>query len=302
VRAPWIVAACLIAGCSSLLGITDPAARTDGGSGGDGSGSDGKGSDGGGGDGPGDARPPNGSPVLLSEVVLAPTGGEMVEIVNTSPDVVDLSNYFLSDNGNYWRIPTGFQIPGTDGINDFVAQFPAGTLMPGHAVFTVAIASSGEFQTAYGIPPTFSVASGTMTVVSGGAAPNLTSGGEIIVLFFWDGASDIVQDADIVLAGSPSAANSLVAKSGAMQDGPDGDTTSTAYKNDAQTIPPIQNGTPGSGLSTKRIALETGRETHDGTGNGLAGEDETSEDTDATWDSLVFSVPDPGIVPAELLQ
>ena len=300
-RAPWIVAACLIAGCNALLGISDPAARTDGGSGSDGSGSDGSGSDGGGGDGPGDAQPPSGSPVLLSEVVLAPNGSEMIELVNTSPDVVDLSNYFLSDNGNYWRIPTGFQIQGTDGINDFVVQFPAGTLMPGHAVFTVAIASSGEFQTAYGIPPTFSIASGTMLSITGGAAPNLTSGGEVIVLFFWDGASDLVQDADILLAGSPSAANALVAKSNAQQDGPDVDTATSAYKGDAETIPPIQIGTPGAGLSTKRILPEGGHETHDGTGNGLAGEDETTEDTDTTWDSGVFSIPDPGLVPAELL-
>lgn len=297
-RAPWIVAACLIAGCSSLLGITDPAARTDGGSGSDGKGSDGNGSDGSGSDGPGDAQPPNGSPVLLSEVVLAPSGGEMIEIVNTSPDPVDLSSYFLSDNGNYFRVPTGVPI---NDSNDFVVQFPAGTIMAGHAVFTVAIASEGEFQVAYGIPPTFSIASGTITLVTGGAAPNLTSGGEVIVLFFWDGASDVVQDADILLAGSPSAANALVAKSNLQQDGPDADTATTAYKVDANTIPPIQSGTPGSGLSTKRILPEAGHETHDGTGNGLAGEDETTEDTDATWDSGVFSIPDPGIVPAELL-
>jgi hypothetical protein len=239
--------------------------------------------------------------VLLSEVVLAPNAGEMIEIVNTSTDVVDLSRYFLSDNGNYWRTPTGFQISGTDAINDFVVQFPAGTLMPGHAVFTIAVASSGEFQTTYGIAPTFSIASGTMTLVDGGAAPNLTSGGEVIVLFFWDGNSDVVQDADILLAGSPQGANGLVVKSTAQQDGPDADSATTAYKTDADTIT-IQAGTPGNGLSTKRIALEANHETHDGAGNGLAGEDETSEDTAATWDSGIFSVPDPGIVPVELLQ
>jgi hypothetical protein len=297
-RRPWIACAVLVAGCNALLGIQDPSAGNGDGGGSDGSGSDGSGSDGGGGDGSDGGPPPNGSPVLLSEVVLAPSGGEMIEIVNTSNDVVDLSNYFLSDNGNYFRIPTGFSIVDT---NDFVVQFPPGTLMTGHAVVTVAIASSGEFQVAYGIPPSFSIASGTMLLVTGGAAPNLTSGGEVIVLFFWDGNSDVVQDADIMLAGSPSMANALVPKSAVQQDGPDADTATTAFKVDANTIPPIQSGTPGTGLSTKRIALESGRETHDGTGNGLAGEDETSEDTDATWDSVIFSVPDPGSVPPQLL-
>ncbi len=51
---------------------------------------------------------------------------------------------------------------------------------------------------------------------------------------------------------------------------------------------------------TKRILPETGHETTGGGGNGLTGDDETSEDVSATWDSSPFSAPTPGSVPAAL--
>src|SRR5262249_47777193 len=44
---------------------------------------------------------------LLTEVALAPANGEFIEIVNPGNDEVDLSTYYLSDNGNYFSWPTG---------------------------------------------------------------------------------------------------------------------------------------------------------------------------------------------------
>src|SRR4051794_36223979 len=85
-------------GCSRLLSIQDPVA--DDGGAHDGSVTDAIG------DGTSiDAPVTVGSPILLSEVVLAPADGEMIEIVNTSSLPVDLSTYYLSDNGNYFRLP-----------------------------------------------------------------------------------------------------------------------------------------------------------------------------------------------------
>ena len=49
-------------------------------------------------------------------------------------------------------------------------------------------------------------------------------------------------------------------------------------------------------MSTKRILAETGHETQAGTGNGLGGDDETSEDTRMTWDST-FTAATPGAAP-----
>jgi hypothetical protein len=181
---------------------------------------------------------------------------------------------------------------------DFVARFPSGATLAGHAVATIALSTSAAFMSQYGAAPTFAIGDGDLTILAGAGAPSLTNEGEVVVLFTWDGQSDLVSDADIVIAGRPTAANALMAKSGASQDGPDADTTPSAYRSDAMTIKQ-QAAAPAAGLSTKRIALEAGHETQAG-GNGIAGDDETSEDTSVTWD-LGDAVPTPGSVPAELL-
>jgi hypothetical protein len=109
-----------------------------------------------------------------------------------------------------------------------------------------------------------------------------------VIVFRWDGASELVKDVDMMIPGSPSAINGLVSKSGVMQG-------SSTYAADAETIAP-QPAAPTSGFSTKRIALEGTNETHAGTSNGITGDDETSENTNLTWDTT-FTAPTPGAVP-----
>jgi hypothetical protein len=292
---PWFSLTIIpVAACSSLFGIRDPVAAEGDGGVIDGS-SDGR---------PDDGAPPDvppvdiGSPLLLSEIVLAPTDAELIEIFNVSDEPIDLTSFFVADTGAYFRLPTGVPVVDT---SDFIVQFPPGASIPPKGVVTIAVATAAEFTAAYGVAPTFSIADGTMQPIAATGAPSLTSGGELVAVFFWDGNSDLVGDADIMLAGSPSAVNSLIDKSGVTQDGPDPGTDTTAYKIDVRTIT-IQMGTPTADLSTKRIALEAGNETQAGAGNGLVGDDESSENTQATWDSTPFGTPTPGAVPAALLQ
>ena len=235
--------------------------------------------------------------LLLTEVVLQPSTGELIEIANPGGTSVDLSTYYLSDNGNYFRLPAG--VPTVDS-GDFIVKFPAGASIAAHGVVTVAVDTTANFTTAYSVAPTYSIASNTMTGIAANGVPTLTNAGELVALFHWDGQSDLVKDVDLVLAGVPTAANGLVDKSGVAQDGPDAGTTTTAYAADARTLA-VQAGAPGAGKSTKRVAKETGHETQSGGGNGITGDDETSEDSAATWDSSAFTTPTPGTVPAALL-
>jgi hypothetical protein len=238
-----------------------------------------------------DAPAPAGpAALLLTEVVLAPTTGELVEITNPTTQTVDLSTYYLSDGGQYFRLPAG--APTMD-ANDFIVKFPAGATLPAGETIVVAIDTAANYMTTYGVAPNYSIASGTMTGVAATGAATLTNGGEPIVLFHWDGTSDLVRDVDIVLAGVPSATNLLADKSGVSQDGPDADATPTAYATDARTIA-AQATAPASGRSTKRIKLSTGHQAAGG--NGIGGSDETSEDTAATWDTT-FTTPTPGALP-----
>jgi hypothetical protein len=303
-RAPLLVGCtlggCLLGlapGCERFLSIQDPVA-------GDGSGSDGGIADVGGDDG----GLPASSPILLSEIVLAPTEAEMIEIVNTSSQDVDLSTYYLSDSGDhYYKLPVG---PSVD-LNDFIAKFPDGAVIPGHGVVTVAVDTPQMFASVYKMSPTYSLADDTMKIIAANA-PTLTNGGESVILFQWDGHSDLVRDVDIMIVGAPSAGNLLTPKSGVAQDGPDPDTLPSTYATDANTIMPqaaapmpITTPPPIQVFSTQRILLEDGHEMQGVGGNGQSGDDETSEDTSVTWDGTSthpFGLATPGQVPLALLR
>lgn len=240
---------------------------------------------------PPDAGPPAAAaaPLLLSELVLAPTGGEFIELVNPTTSPVDLSRYYLTDVPTYFPIPAGTQ---TLDSSDFVARFPAGATIPAGGVIVVALATTAEFTTAYGVAPDYSLASATLTVVDSSGTPTLTNGGELVALLYWDGQTDLVVDVDLMLAGAPTVANALVTKSGVSVDGPDAGATVSTYAADAMSLP-SQAGAPPSGMSTKRILLEAGHETQAGTGNGVLGHDETTELTTTSWDAT-FTAPTPG--------
>ncbi|MCJ8313920.1 MAG: DUF5011 domain-containing protein [Pseudomonadales bacterium] len=125
-----------------------------------------------------------------------------------------------------------------------------------------------------------------------GASPGFTNSGESIVLFWWDGVSDLVSDVDMLNIGTPSATNDIRNKTSIMVDGPDADSVTSAYKADSYLMPQ-QLSDPGFGFSTKRISIESSKETSGG-GNGITGDDETSEDITITWDNF-FTEPAPGV-------
>jgi hypothetical protein len=236
------------------------------------------------------------APLLLTELSLAPNGGEMIEILNPTGVTVDLRDYYLTDVPTYFRMPAAAH---TVDASDFIARFPVGaTLGPG-AVITVALDTAANFTAATTAIPTYSIAGATMNVVAVSGTATLTNGGEPVILFHWNGASDRVTDVDIMIAGAPSVGNALINKSGVIVDGPDPDTVGTAYAVDAFTIG-NQGSTPGSGLSTKRLALESAATEIQSGGNGPGGQDETSEQTATTWDAAAFTALTPGTVPPAL--
>jgi hypothetical protein len=235
---------------------------------------------------------PAGPHLLLSEVAMTPAGHEFIEIVNPTASAVDLTHYYLSDSGAYYKLPAG--APNL-GASDFIVKFPANAMIAAHSVITVATDTAANFMAAYGSMPTYSITDGSITSVAANSTPTLTDAGEMVVLFYWDGSTALVFDVDLLLAGVPTAANSIdPARSGYAQLG-------CTYATDADTIA-AQTNAPGSGKSTKRLALETGHETQTG-GNGITGDDETSEDTSATWDhtTATFTAPTPGMVPAAIM-
>ena len=246
--------------------------------------------------------------VLLSEIVVTPTGGEFVEIYNPTAASIDLSDVYLTDatfvgGGTfYYNIVTGTNAGG-GGFGDFHARFPDGASIAAGEFQTVALAGSDVFFAEYGIDPTYEL------YEDGGSADGiadmrealpgsingqggLTNSGEVVILYEWDGESDLVQDIDYVVWGDKAEA---VDKNGVGIDGPDADGDLSFYP--AETPIALQDVVaPGShavGQSFQRIDFTEGAEAQSG-GSGVAGDDETSEDLSATWAQAVST---PGAEP-----
>ncbi len=260
-------------------------------------------------------------PLLISEVTVTPTAGEFIEIFNPNATAVDLTNVYLTDatfaggGAYYYNIVTGANAGG-GGFGDFLARFPNGATIAPNAYQTVAIAGSNNYNTTYGTDPTYELyedgatADGIPDMLEGlpgsiNGQGGLTNGGEVAILFYWDGESDLVTDLDYVLWGDTDEA---VDKTGISIDGPDADGTTSTYANDT----PIANQdlvattAHATGDSYQRQDFAEGTEVS-GTGNGVNGDDETSEDLSATWclsaaTAGVMNTCAPVVVPTSLIS
>jgi cysteine-rich repeat protein len=224
-----------------------------------------------------------GGHLLLTEVATSPVDAEFVEIYNPSTVAVALDGYYLADRNDYFLVVDS--LPGAS--TDFVARFPAGASIGPGEFRTVAV-DGLKFKIAFGKAPDFELKS-TDSAVADMLAPaskaigsqaGLTDGGELVMLFHWDGAADLVKDVDYTLWHS---STTPVNKSAICVDGPDADSTTSCYLSDA-----VQQGhldPPQQGGSLHRCDYLEGSEKASG-GNGLLGHDETSEPlgpTGGTW-------------------
>jgi len=252
--------------------------------------------------------------LLISEFVVTPTEGEFIEIFNPTFSTIDLSNYYLTDdvganNPDYVKVVNGSAALSV-GSFDFLVKFPDGAKLAPGGVTVVAFSGAG-FKTKYAVAPDYEILRTDATVadmVTIAAASNagLSNNSESIVLFTWDGNSDLVQDVDYVVWGDKSTA---VDKTGLAIDGPDADSNPSTYKNDtpvaSQTVVNADNDSDqqphDTGSSAARNAPEAG-ETRSG-GNGITGHDETSENFSFAGGSWTLdATPTPGTVPDGLAK
>jgi hypothetical protein len=252
--------------------------------------------------------------LLLTEVMPAGNEHEFIEIYNPTSETIALDRYFLSDHTDYARLPGLFGDTGGPALagSDFIVKFPDGAqIFPGDVV-VVAIRFEA-FRETFGFAPNYGLIdfespdNRQMVVLDDTLMtdePQISNSGEGVILFFWDGATDLVADVDMVIAGrAPTATNALTDKSGVQVDGPDADASPSAYRPDDFSLPDMDADVEPAVHSYQRRALEGDNERRDNRGNGLVGDDETSEDTRQTWtDSAQFAAPTPGVVPGALRQ
>lgn len=243
--------------------------------------------------------------LLLTEIVVTPTEGEFIEIHNPTGAAIVLTDYYLTDatfaggGAYYYNIVTGADYGG-GGFADFHSRFPAGASIGGGEFQTIALNGSTNFNATYGTLPTYELyeddaspdsVPDMLEAVTGSInrQGGLSNDGEFVVLYTWDGASDLVTDVDYAVWGDQVEA---VDKTGVSTDGPDADATASTYQNDtpifAQDI--LASGSHSNGQSWQRFDSTEGAEAGTG-GNGIGGDDETSENVGTTW---VTGAPTPG--------
>ena len=244
----------------------------------------------------GSGEPTAGDHLLISEVMLVPEAGEMVEIWNPTSREIDLGDYYLSDNSTYSGIATGnpWSPAGSPG-SDFLVRFPPGAKIAPDAVLV--LSGNPEFESVHGRCADYTFSSLSTPCASTGAAATpmvapdggglgtqssgvLTNDGEMLILFKWSGvANEIVKDVDYVVWGTALGTSEVVNK-----------TNKEGYLPDTPAAMQRPLTLPTNGQSAERCVLETG-EILTG-GNGLTGHDETSEPLDQTF--VPAAVPSPG--------
>jgi len=242
-------------------------------------------------------------------------GSPFITITNPTGQTVDLADFFISNanDGNvslyYYNIVKAGAFDAGGGADSlFHCRFPEGVTLAAGDSLVVAINGSAQFDSAYSQLPDFelfedgtvpdevpemlpafphAIGKGLGASYAGSNTPHLRSQA-CLVMYHWDGATDLVADVDYLLWGGLE--RYRVDKTGVSIDGPDDNEGLSQYLPDTPVADqlPAAAQWPNPGLALRRSADSEGNETTSG-GNGLTGHDETSEDLDSTWQNNVQS-------------
>ena len=229
--------------------------------------------------------------LVFSRVTITPTNAEFVSILNPTNNPINLSNYYITDSviddNLYYNLPTGDNY-WSESISsttfDFMAKFPSISIAPNDSLI-LGFHTSDLFQSYYGYEPDIALmeemlgVGGDDRTISCKSNPDcafdldlLHDNSEVLILFYWDGLSSTVKDVDYFLWGST---NHAINKTGIGEYADDTSEASQIFINGHQ-----------SDSTFIRIDLDEGQEFDDGNGNGIFGDDETSEDLINTWSVL----------------
>lgn len=245
--------------------------------------------------------------LILSEIVVktrnpvSSFGSPYIQVVNPTGSDVDMGQVYITDattnpTAFYYNLPLGDPAtfnPGGGNGGDFHARFPEGYQLAAGDSLAIAINGSTEFQEAYGhlpdfelyeednapdsVPELVEVFPGSIDAgpLSGSNVPALSDIAESLVLYTWDGSSDLVQDLDYVVWGTNEGVR--VDKTGVT-------IGSSTYAPDTPVASQEIAASAGPGFrhALRRFNADEGTETSSG-GNGVTGHDETSENLATTW-------------------
>lgn len=234
------------------------------------------------------------SHLLISEIYIPASADQQkafIEIYNPGDQTVPLDSIYLSNYNQYYEVVTATF---SNTTSDFLVQFPAGAVIAPHGTRTVALYGAA-FRSAYGKNADYEISgdddnTSDMVVHYAGGNITLDPSAGMAILFYWNGANDLVYDEDYLAWGLSFFKDRWMDKSGVSMDGPDADSTPSVYQNETAKSSQKALASPTTGNSYQRSNAEEPGETTSG-GNGISGHDETSEDWAQTF---ALSTPSPG--------
>ena len=214
--------------------------------------------------------------LVFSRLTVKPDNAELISIKNPTQESISLQNYYLSDNPNYYKIQSENDLSPTSVVNDFIVKFPIDSFLePGDSVL---IAIQSDYQSYYGddFNVDFVLRDDLIETESGSfglsADGRFDDSQECLILFYWDGNFDTpVQDVDYFLWGVQPNQQAVDKTNlpGYYPDTPLADQASILVHDSNYTF--IRRSTDEEELNN---------------GNGITGDDETSEDFNNTWESI----------------
>ena len=222
--------------------------------------------------------------LLLIRIVTQPDAAESFSIYNPTDSPIDLTNYYICDDEDYYKMQTASDLAPSNSIKAFTAQFPPISI---DAYDTLVVILHANYTDYYGVSllpdlvmyvdqnnsmiETEVGSFGAPVQGDGDPVPKLDDEEELLILFFWDGnPSSAIQDVDYFIWGN---SQNAIDKSDIL-----------GYQNDT----PFENQFYFEGSAEKDYAYsrigdeEIGEKETDG--NGITGHDETSENFRESWE------------------
>ena len=142
--------------------------------------------------------------MLLKRIVTQPNEGELVAIYNPTEDSINLSNYYISDDNNYYKIALHPDSTLSNYPSGFTAQFPNINIKPKE---TLNILFNEKYKDYYGESiiahlVMFGKSDTSLTGNIGSSNNKIAESSELIILFKWDGIDNIIYDVDYFIWGA----------------------------------------------------------------------------------------------------
>ena len=223
--------------------------------------------------------------LLLSRIVIAPDNAESISIINPTDEAINLSDYYICDDNEYYKMQTESDLNPSHPISGFTAQFPNIDIESNETLLLVLSEDYSSFYTDI-TPDLFlfgeeSEESESMIETESGSfglsSDRLDDASESIILFKWDGNTENnIEDVDYFIWGGIQGA---VDKTGEGN-----------YVEDTQVDEQLYfEQVPDDYYAFSRVAGLEETDEESSSGNGIIGEDgtrddETSEDFRQSWE------------------